>query len=179
VPGAGPLGGACGSSADCSTGACLDELTYGWEDGACVQSPCSVDGDCGTGNHCRNGVCLRGCLGSGECRQPEYQCWPIATGGVCAPAAGSGVIGDACVTTDQCPGGPDGFCVTEAVFGWSGGYCLGLCISGPCPTGSNCVMGGACFDDCTADMTCRPGFVCVDADGNGTRECMWGGSPPP
>lgn len=171
------VGDACSSNGDCAgvAGACITELTSGWDGGYCTRS-CGSDADCGTPNHCgADGFCWQDCTADSDCRA-GYLCFDDDGDGLdeCAPAGtGSGAVGDPCTRFADCSGGESGWCATEASQ-FKDGFCsLDCSTDADCPVGTHCWASQACVPDCSADTDCRGnGYACYDGDGDATVECF-------
>lgn len=135
--------------------------------GVCV-GVCSTDDHCGAGT---------------VCNTFSGQCVPEGT----APTGS--VTGEACGQPEDCQSGQCIQELTEdgVPTGWIGGYCVGNCIlpsgyntssffsgdalpQGTCAGDAVCIpAGGAmsrgdlgtCYDQCTGDGDCRPGYGCL------------------
>ena len=200
--GTAPVGGPCAQASDCASGECFLQLNSGYNGGyctlGCIPSPSPMPTDCGTGNHCGavnngTGFCLKSCSAIGECRQPAnggdpapQDCYDIDADGAkecfsVAALSGGAAVGAPCVKDNDCAGGQNGLCQTEAGQGFKGGYCTVGCATpspspapGACPNGSTCLQNGAlgiesCFKNCAAQADCRggstsvgSGYACID-----------------
>lgn len=82
----------------------------------------------------------------------------------CEPMIGTGAVGDACTTLEDCAG--DACLTSQGGFNWPDGYCTQLCTSAACPTGSFCVPDptgsgeSVCLKQCVDAMDCRAGYTC-------------------
>lgn len=108
----------------------------------------------------------------------------------------TGEVGSPCTMNEECTGGVNAVCVSEAMYGWPNGYCMidncdatnddcpagAACFTfsddstsclktcetaADCPTGYACPSYGACTPGCEADG-CEAGEVC-DSE---THECV-------
>jgi len=113
--------------------------------------PCGSAGECLEGYVCRSGTCEKTDAETSDIGQA------CGAGRACA-------VGELCGTPDE---------------GWPDGFCLKRCETVACPAGTHCAKvlqsGRACAPDCTSPAQCRTGYDCVDADGDGKRECFPGG----
>ncbi len=198
--GAGAIGDACTSNADCSFGEdwlCLREGAS-FRGGMCSRT-CLVDGDCGSGNHCAfipagggEGACLPDCVDDTSCRADGYVCTNADddAGMVteCFPGGtGTGAVGSACTGIWDCGGGVNGACISEAQSAL-GGYCtiFECTTDADCGAAAHCSqyprtgggMIGVCQADCTSDADCRTtgGYACYDDNGDGVQECYIAGT---
>jgi cysteine-rich repeat protein len=99
------------------------------------------------------------------------------SGGATGGTGGTGGVsmgkadGDSCASSAECA---NGFCLTQAEFGWPNGYCTSACnMFVPCADGSSCAqLNGEpfCFQDCAAPADCADGKTCSDI-GDGTMLC--------
>lgn len=179
--GASPVGGPCGSDAQCGSGLCIDETSSGWKGGYCTAA-CANDSDCDSGTHCYGaaggrGRCMKSCTSNSQCRS-GYGCADSDGDGAkeCIPLAdGPGAVGARCERFTDCSGGVFGFCATESQ-GFRGGYCTQDCGShNPCPQGSHCGTPdddgiGICLQNCTWSSSFREGYRCFDIDDDGVTE---------
>ncbi len=94
---------------------------------------------------------------------------PTSCKGTPACEPGSTPVGGACAQATDCQANDgDPFCITEALFGWSGGYCSEHCdlTTNDCTGNGTCVdIGfgngyGICFQTCATNSDCRPGYGC-------------------
>lgn len=187
VPVTGETGIACMSDADCDAEeTCLSE-DDGFSGGYCTRQ-CQADAECPTGSFCSAfGVCADSCSAATPDCRPGYLCGDFDGGGEdgCWRAAtGPGAIGATCTSGSDCAGGFDGFCISEAGNGWDEGYCtLNCATDNDCGAGAHCgFIGqsgqGVCVLDCADSMACRgngtAGYLCSDADEDGSNECAPG-----
>jgi len=113
---------------------------------------CDGDEDCGCGESCTDGACVKtACCDNGDC----------PNGDVCEPATGE------CGPPDMCAADGDCTCGSQC----DGGACTPGCDdSGDC-CGEDVCDGGTCVppppDGCTTDDDCPDGKVCE----NGTCVC--------
>lgn len=189
TPGNGDAGGACMTDADCGPagyGFCITEaIDPEFTGGYCATAIDCSTGTCGGDNICiplfQDGTtaCIDGCTTDTDCRT-GYSCQDISQNGsgvlscLPAPAPVTGETGIACTSDMDCDAAE--ICIGED-DGFPGGYCSRQCQSdAECPTGSLCSSFGVCSDSCdTATPDCRAGYLCGDADQNGSDEC-WPGS---
>ncbi|AUX32116.1 hypothetical protein SOCE836_042520 [Sorangium cellulosum] len=158
-------------------------MGYGFPSGHCTGG-CETDSDCAGGGTCvpviGGGACVAPCESAADCRDgykcdTDNTCWPGCTSDAQCPAVGTCSAGyceappspDAgpCAADDDCA---SGFCITEAEYGFPGGYCSGYCE----PDGEACAGGGACiptedgggFCDvpCAISADCRAGYTCQE-----------------
>ncbi len=157
--------GFVGGTLSC-TGNCLFNTTN-CTGGTCGNNQLDAGEDC-DGNLLGGATCMSlgftgGNLSCLNCNYNTAAC----TGG------GGGANGAACTTDTQCTGG---FCLLQAVFGWSSGYCLASCQSdadcGVAAGGGHCSQFlGGCVAPCTGTCS-RTGYTCMDSDGDGRTECV-------
>jgi hypothetical protein len=101
-----------------------------------------------------------------DCQDPDCQAL-----GACTP--GATPTGGACAAATDCSADAgDPFCISEPLFGWTGGYCSEYCDSANgCAGDSVCLLitttTGQCFDGCVWDSDCRAGYSCQYADIDG------------
>ena len=204
--GPGAPGDVCTGNADCAGGigaTCIAETdSPDFVGGYCYDSGCTPGGtDCAAGSHCATlqggqnqpfNLCLPDCDpmaaagAAGSCRDgyvctdrdgdQTNECWPGATG--------MGDAGDACTAVQDCAGGADGACLSEAQ-GFAGGYCsdFSCTADADCGTDNHCMSfqsqqgtTNLCAPNCTTDADCRAGYLCFDADGDQANECWPGAS---
>jgi len=167
--GSAAIGAACSHIATCSGGQgafCLLPES-GFYQGYCTKD-CSLDSDCGTGNHCSLfGVCLKnsctrtiGYANHDADDDGRLECWPAATGAL--------PVGASCNNLWECSGGSYGICLKES-SGLPGGYCSVLCDpgQGSCHSGAVCVNvadGSLCMDSCGPGDPCRSSYTCAEVD---------------
>jgi hypothetical protein len=171
----------CNTSADCNNGTCVDiNISV---HGVCFKN-CATSNDCPAGT-----ACVDSGLGQTICdKPPEISCqdWqdddfddlidcedPSACKGI-SPNCTSGPTapGGACQIHNQCSASDgDPYCIDS----WPGGYCGEFCDLGlqDCPSGSACTDwywfpsgNGLCYDECVQSTDCRPGYVCINYNGN-------------
>ena len=179
----------CTTTADCPNGQFCGDAD---NDGAneCwfqeITPPCEDDSGCDMGENCAligqaggtatQGVCLENCTMDADCSTMGDRC--VDTDGnsstECVPAFadGTGVVGDACASTNDCSGGIDGFCFEEDMGAFPAGYCSENCEDDMmCPGGSTCQTFSTgenttisfCTADCDANNPCsRTGYECLD-----------------
>ncbi|KYF92586.1 hypothetical protein BE20_11335 [Sorangium cellulosum] len=149
--------GACNTDSDCAGGGvCIALTTFNM----CV-APCETADDCRDGYMCdTDDTCWPGCTSDAQC--PEAG--TCADDGFCgAPASPDG---SACADDGDCTGE---WCISQADYGFPGGYCSGFCgLDTECTGGGTCYMEpgdttGICLTACTTDSDCRGGYIC-DAD---------------
>jgi serine protease len=90
---------------------------------------------------------------------------PFNSGDEEEPTEPTLVVGAACTSDAQCPGG---YCDTR----FTGGYCTLNCSqTTPCPTGSGCydvtAVGIICLDFCASVNECRAGYACQTTNSGG------------
>lgn len=154
--------------------------------------------DEGIGN-CDQMNMLRACMGDGDCRQPAEKCLPTGCGGAlrCQPAGRSCANDTDCLAgTQRCTNnvcvaiGADCGDVRACPLGFA---CEGAAGSKRCinrrrvceQTLLPCPVGDVCIDSpgivpfcalvatrCASNSACLVGSMCVDADGDGLRECV-------
>ncbi|MFO0683712.1 MAG: hypothetical protein U0234_16760 [Sandaracinus sp.] len=212
APVAGALGGPCTTDAICDSavgagdGFCLRGMVGSttWPtEGFCTNriDACTLDGDCGAGNHCATvedplgpfRVCLPGCAAS-DCACPAGQVCrgtlaraPLRDGvTACGPGTSSARDGAACASLGECAADSD--CFADA-FELPNGQCRRMgCTLGDdatcAPAGDgHCVSastldplatsGTVCVDACASDADCRiaDGYRCVDGGAGVGRYC--------
>lgn len=152
----------CQKNADCRVGyGCVDEQASG----ICVpQNPvlCRYDVDCPIAGrtHCDkpSGSCVE-CLSDADCSGAD-----ICRSFVCQ---GSEPNGAPCQSGGDCLGRS---CQPKTYA--PDGYCTQSCASDlDCSGGGHCGRLGECLADCTTSADCRPGYGCLDGDGDFLREC--------
>lgn len=189
-PNEGFLDGYCSEFCDLANpscggdGICVDTATTLGKQlsvhGVCLDT-CTGPGDCRPGYDCvdRNlgqNVCMlapeKNCEdfvdndldGLMDCQDPDCKPMVACTGG--AKAAGQ-----PCVSSAECfSNASDPVCLTQAQFGYPGGYCSQFCNPGinDCGIGAYCadgflpVPGAYCLDTCVQQADCRVGYSCVD-----------------
>lgn len=183
-----PQCGACLTSTDCSVGLTCDDhlVCVGCASGLTRCGPACFNlatdhANCGSCGHacagnaiCLEGTCTAGCSSDASC--PPLESCNVSTG-VCSggsavgPAAGN--IGAACTGSD-CSTGANPFCIDEASGHFRGGYCSAFCSTATdCGAGSVCTtlrdLSGnpqsLCVQSCTQNDECRPGYNCVNWEG--------------
>ena len=164
----------------------MSPFPNGYCSGFCSLS--AAQDECPTGSHCAavfdtgnpdQGLCFQDCSVDSECAADNFcedpnndgvlECW----GEEIELANGTGVPGDACMSTGDCSGGAAGSCITEdtdmngdTIF--PGGYCILDCTNNPgsCPAGSTCIgvneNVSVCLDNCSAADPCRTDYECFD-----------------
>lgn len=189
-PGAGQLGTACGSAADCTTDTCLTNLIGGY----CSVLGCGADAECPSDGRClaldpEDGdsvtACFRSCRDDASCRF-GYRCVdPDGQGGACVeedPDDRSPVRnpagrddGEPCTVDINCKGGT---CLIEQT-GYTDGYCTTLnCAqvgcNPPAGGGAECravTESTVCYVTCAQDADCRTGYACIGSD-DGSGVCL-------
>lgn len=108
-----------------------------------------------------------------DCQDPtDCQLTPECTPGATPPGGPCTVASD-CMAT-----GGDPFCVSEAQYGYPGGWCTEYCTVGgnDCSGDAICadigagISAGHCWDTCQMDGDCRAGYTCQDL-GMGSLIC--------
>jgi cysteine-rich repeat protein len=113
-----------------------------------------------------------------DCQDPDCQAL-----GVCTP--GAGIVGSPCDAINDCQStaGNDPFCIEENQFDFPLGYCSEFCDVNiqDCSAGAICLdaigagpTAGLCFDSCTVNSDCRPGYTCQDGTDAGPLVCFVG-----
>lgn len=152
----------CRQNADCRPGyGCVDMQSSG----ICFpQNPvlCRLDVDCTSPGRPRcdkpSGACVA-CLADSDCTGGD-----LCVGSVCL---GRRLNGAACLDGGDCLGQS---CQPKAYA--PEGYCTQSCASDlDCTAGGHCGVLGECLADCTSAADCRPGYGCLDGDGDFLREC--------
>jgi len=126
---------------------------------------CRAGYGCGSSFMLPSPVCIPGCVEDSDC-DAGLTCDPTGGGygeGTCYNASAS--VGDACMTTTDCPAGAS--CRTEARNGFPGGTCAvsgcDLATNSGCPDGTACVSDGfrgRCFASCASSDDCRAAYAC-------------------
>jgi hypothetical protein len=158
----------CASDGDCLSGMCFTELGTSY-----CSSSCGSDADCGDVFHCRESVCVRGprgglgagCVTGDDCSEDApicalrgdttwctatctgecsagFSCVDVGSASVCAPDGG--LVGEACVTNEDC--------------------ISNLCAALP--------GGSVCTTTCGPDRACAAGFDCVRTGDGVTNACV-------
>lgn len=170
----------CGDRTECGTGplgSCLAGANF---PGYCSAS-CTSDAECGEDSHCApiegrgTGFCLPDCVEGDSCLAGA-SCIDFDGDGrlECAPTAGGSLpIGSRCMFGTDCAGGPGTFC------GYPDLICTRFCSTHEdCGEGNRCVDDGStggiglCRQSCRDASECGPFIACVDADADGSRECV-------
>lgn len=173
-------GGACfgecdvASNAGCEAGACFPAQGTG----LCGAS-CTTDDDCRSAYRCvpvpgvtGRSYCDATCTTDADCTVAGYVC-NVGTG-TCDEPFDATRLGQTCSNFGGTPC-TGGVCLSERRNGYPGAYCTypgcatpgtacdatigGVCVADPVGTGTN-----YCFDDCTTDADCRPGYACRPSD---------------
>jgi len=139
------LGSLCGSSGECCSGMCKDDVC---SVPSCTsdQGACTSDGDCCSGN-CEDGACVAlnpACKTLGnECSGANECCSGRCADGTCQPSSFCGQQGDACSGDADCCGG-----ICNIASGSSKGTC-----AKPSSGSANCdlVDGELCSDGAILD----------------------------
>lgn len=192
TPSAGEIGGACGSTADCTRSGteafCLtDGGLFGEMPGGSCSASCN-ELACPRGAGCVDvglAICLDICVDKSDCRQgytctqitsedPRRYCFPAGTGGSKCAGPNCQPIGGACIQDDDCLAG------AECSRNLPGGYCQKRgCKQSDCDTEAEscwCLTADQCsgatigLAKCdTRLQDCRPGYACnpVTRDGIG------------
>ncbi|MBK6688457.1 MAG: hypothetical protein IPG45_28545 [Deltaproteobacteria bacterium] len=152
----------CGRNSDCRPGyGCVDAPPSA----ICFpQNPvlCRLDVDCTSAGRPRcdkpTGACVE-CLADSDCTGGD-----LCSGSVCI---GRRPNGSACSDGGDCLGQS---CQPKAYA--PDGYCTQNCASDlDCTAGGHCGVYGECQADCTNATDCRPGYGCLDGDGDFLLEC--------
>jgi uncharacterized protein (TIGR03382 family) len=99
---------------------------------------------------------------------------PLPGGGGNGCTEASCMPGTSCTQDSDCGG--LGACITEADYGWDGGYCVSDCSSADCPGDSVCSEDW-CYETCEHDSDCRGAYECLPSpDG---KICMPGDRTDP
>jgi streptogramin lyase len=153
---------ACGSSATCADGGCVD--VAGPDAGGFT----TIDSGGLPSSDCDGGTCVA-CVGGGACR-PENPCHrglTVCNSGrlVCADTSVNVTTGAACGSGNVCN---DGLCVSECDAGTCSPTCPGPgCDSGSTCTGAGCDAGMTCA---SAGMSCPLSGICY----YGVIQCIAG-----
>ncbi|MBI3179072.1 MAG: hypothetical protein HYZ27_05385, partial [Deltaproteobacteria bacterium] len=139
-------------------------IGLGWSGGslACDGACAAYDLTTCTGEQCDNYIedeCVTG-------SEPECDGWLDCFAAACMNVHpyctdGTAPTGSACQSHRDCASnGGDPYCWREAE-GAPGGYCTELCdeLAEDCPGDSTCAF-STCFDRCSIDPDCRPGYSC-------------------
>ena len=156
----------CETEDECSTDTDCDDQDFCTEDrcrlGRCswltVPGCCHSDADCGVsfGPRCHTDSdrCVE-CLSDADCTHPE-KC-DVISHDCKAPKAGKPCASDA-----ECD---SGWCLTEADYGYPGGFCGMVCQAPENCESFGCVdvFGGqkTCLPKCLGDQDCRPEYMCL------------------
>ena len=153
----------CSSIADCRPG--YDCVDRGLAKKVCIVAPENQCGD----------VTDNDVDGLIDCQDPDCQATATCQGGVKA-------AGQPCLDTGECFSNmSDPVCLTEAFFGFPGGYCSQFCdpALNDCGVGGVCVTGflfqldaPVCLDVCNVQGDCRAGYSCQDI-GVGKNVCVF------
>lgn len=165
---------------DCTSGECVD-VGVGNGLGLCLAT-CFSDLDCRPGYLCQPGqnTCFPGSVGEQESLCDDFTDDDFDSLVDCAdpsacqggPSCQPGMLppGEPCFTHNDCAANEgDPACIPD-FFGWPEGYCSEWCDPGlgdqACPSGSICLEAvpdtflGLCFDLCSPQEGCRPGYEC-------------------
>ena len=179
------VGGYCSEFCDLTTPDCAGDGVCAQiglsKNGVCLDG-CVADGDCRPGYTCQDkGYSSTVCViapetscndavdndvnGLLDCEDPSCQALPD-----CVP--GAKAAGQPCSLSNECfSQSNDPLCISDAGFGWSGGYCSEICdvAQNDCVGGSECVdwlnfasNQGQCLRTCVNSGDCRASYVCLD-----------------
>jgi MYXO-CTERM domain-containing protein len=145
------FGAPCESDAQCIDGMCPE--------GFCTRA-CGAAMSCGSGFHCREGLCRRGELGGpGDPCVTAEDCDTVAPD--CVESDGESLCAAPCMG-GVCPTGAE--CAPTS----AGDYCLppGLALGEPCTSNPECrtaICAGTCTRLCDAFEPCPAGYECMPA----------------
>jgi len=132
---------------------------------------CTLDSLVGSAVNC-SAQCLHQTIS--QCTSGDGCCPAGCNHGNDTDCTGTAAIGAACTQGSDCAAGA---CITQDTSGWSAGYCsLGCTTDGECGAGNHCGAkdlngNGVCLKTCTVVGDCRMHYTCVDAEGDGSKEC--------
>jgi hypothetical protein len=142
-------------------------------------SACEQTEECIDGLICSSSVCVdppRGgeaqlCTLAGGCSLPELECADPDGDGTSTCVRSCSFDGDCIGVSPECRGS---FCARDERGEWEACDPLGVCNDGLTCRGLADISEPVCFRNCTSDDDCvGSGFTsCVDADENGTLECV-------
>jgi len=160
----------CGNSA-VDGGETCDLAIPAGNPGACpTQAECVAPDSCSTATYSGD---PQQC--SAECTiETQTQC---VDGDGCCPSTCdntldndcAAAVGDACRADGDCE---SGFCSSEDVGNWPGGYCSAGCmVDSDCPGPNTVCAGRVCAAACTDAQDCRSDYTCGDYYGVGKMYC--------
>jgi hypothetical protein len=184
------IGGVCSVATDCASGYCCARTTHSLKNCAAAQCPsppeCTMDLDCGTGQHCSAETCFvdlppAPAVNGAPCQTPQGCKSGLCEDNVCRGVAGSLCSSDSwCETGHRCCRPAPG--TTASTCGGPNGGCPGS-IGAACMSDFDCLVGTCnngywCSMPCTTNADCgvSPWGVsnACETNGNSVKLCFPG-----